>query len=98
MKRIFKKAMALVCCMAIFIVQFSFISHAVTYPIMGITNSTAKIYSKAGTTGHEIEAEKNQSKLLTTLPANTKIKLLGTALDGDKDMWYKIGYGENYAT
>ena len=44
---------------------------AITYPMMGeisSTNGEAKIYSLAGTTGHEAKPEdKNKSKHLTTL-------------------------------
>ncbi len=97
MQRIVKKIISLICCLSIMAVQFSFVSYAVTYPVMGVINSTAQIYSKAGTTGHEIKEEKNQSKWITELAKNTKIKVLGTAVDGDEDTWYKIGYGENYA-
>lgn len=74
---------------------------AVTYPMLGeisSTNGEAKIYSMAGTTGHEAKPEdKNKSQHLTTLKNGDKVKVLGEETDGDGDKWYKINYGENYA-
>lgn len=98
MKRSIKKLIALICCLVVIVTQFNFVSHATeTFPQMGVINSTAQIYSKAGTTGHEIASEKNQSKWLAELSKNTVIKVLGIAYDGDGDMWYKISYGENFS-
>lgn len=74
---------------------------AITYPMMGeisSTNGEAKIYSMAGTTGHEAKPEdKNKSKYLTTLKNGDVVKVLGEAIDGDGDKWYQINYGENFA-
>ena len=74
---------------------------AVTYPMLGeisSTNGEAKIYSMAGTTGHEAKPEdKNKSQHLTTLKNGDKVKVLGEETDGDGDKWYKINYGGNYA-
>lgn len=61
------------------------------------TNGEAKIYSLAGTTGHEAKPEdKNKSKHLTTLKNGDKVKVLGEAIDGDGDKWYQINYGTNF--
>lgn len=73
---------------------------AVTYPMLGeisSTNGEAKIYSMAGTTGHEAKPEdKNKSQHLITLKNGDKVKVLGEETDGDGDKWYKINYGENF--
>lgn len=75
---------------------------AVTYPMTGIIknaygNGVAKIYSLPGTTGHEAtQADKGKSKFLCNLSDNEKIKVLGEALDGDGDKWYKINYGASF--
>lgn len=73
---------------------------AVTYPMMGeIASSSgiAKIYSMAGTKGHEANAtDKNKSEYLCDLTNGTQVKVLGVETDGDGDKWYKINYGENY--
>ena len=102
MKRIFKKAMALVCCMAIFIVQFSFIAHAVTYPVMGVIIKEANIYSQPGyitASGQDGRLDKTKpSNKLATLKIGTKVKIFGAEEDGDGDVWYKIGYGADYAS
>lgn len=74
---------------------------AVTYPMLGeiaSSNGKAKIYSLAGTTGHEAAAEnKNKSQFLCELTNGTAIKVLAEEIDGDGDKWYKINYGENFA-
>lgn len=74
---------------------------AVTYPMIGriaSSNGEAKIYSLAGTTGHEAKPEdKNKSQHLTTLKNGEKVQVLGEEIDGDGDKWYKINYGENFA-
>lgn len=81
----------------------SFSANAVTYPMNGIIKNAygrgvAKIYSLPGTTGHEAsEADKGKSQYLCDLSDNEKIKVLGEALDGDGDKWYKINYGANFA-
>lgn len=62
------------------------------------TNGEAKIYSMAGTTGHEAKPEdKDKSKYLCTLKNGDEVKVLGEEVDGDGDKWYKINYGENFA-
>ncbi len=61
------------------------------------TNGEAKIYSMAGTTGHEARPEdKNKSRHLTTLKNGAQVKVLGEEIDGDGDKWYKINYGTDF--
>lgn len=97
-----KKVTSFILCVTIALMGlFNIPACAVTYPMMGeisSTNGEAKIYSLAGTTGHEAKPEdKNKSKLLITLKNGDKVKVLGEAVDGDGDKWYQINYGENFA-
>lgn len=73
---------------------------AVTYPMMGeiaSSSGVAKIYSLAGTTGHEAKPEdKDKSQYLCDLANGTQVKVLGIEADGDEDKWYKINYGDNF--
>lgn len=97
-----KKVTSFILCVTIALMGlFNIPACAVTYPMMGeisSTNGEAKIYSLAGTTGHEAKPEdKNKSKLLITLKDGDKVKVLGEAVDGDGDKWYQINYGENFA-
>ncbi len=76
-------------------------SSAVTYPIMGeivSSSGVANIYSLPGTTGHETEENKGKSQWLCELTNGTQVKVLGIEADGDDDKWYKINYGENFAS
>lgn len=60
-------------------------------------SGSTKIYSLAGTTGHEALPEnKNKSKFLCELVNGTKIQILAEELDGDGDLWFKIAFGEDY--
>lgn len=95
-KIIAKKLTAFLLVFSLILMQFSFSALAVEYPVYAETTSKANIYSKPGTTGHEVEHD-NSSKYLTALEKGTLVKAFGTAIDGDGDMWYKIGYGTNYA-
>ncbi len=101
MRSIIKKIVALVCCFAVFAVQFSFVSQAATYPQTGIiSTTTANIYSQPGyiLNGHDGRLDKTKpSEKLTTLTQNTLIKVFGIVKDGDGDPWYEIGYGEDYS-
>ena len=67
---------------------------AVTYPMLGeisSTNGEAKIYSMAGTTGHEAKPEdKNKSQHLTTLKNGDKVKV---TISNDME-YYAEQYGE----
>lgn len=73
-----------------------------TYPRraeINSSNGSTKIYSLAGTTGHEANPEnKNKSQPLCDLTNGTKIILLAEELDGDGDLWYKIAYGEDFSS
>lgn len=96
-----KKFLGFVLCAALIAsCIFNISVSAVTYPAKAKINSTsgvAKIYSLAGTTGHEAaEADKNKSELLCELSNGTEVRILGEETDGDGDLWYKIGYGDNY--
>lgn len=98
-----KKLLSVTLC-AVFIASFllnGVVFAKTDYPKSGEINSSsgsAKIYSLAGTTGHEALPEnKNKSKLLCELKTGTKIQIFGEEADGDGDVWYKIGYGENFA-
>lgn len=95
-KQIISVVLCFVMCMGII---FSIPAKAVTYPATGEISSSsgkAQIYSLPGTTGHEIEQNKNQSQKLCELQNGTQVRLLGEELDGDGDKWYKIGYGDNF--
>ncbi len=86
-------------CIAVFVGCFALPANAITYPAMGKISSSsgkANIYSLPGTTGHEIEENKNKSQWLCELANGTDVKILGEALDGDGDKWYEINYGENF--
>ena len=97
MKRFWAKTVSLICVAVLFVVQFSFLSHAATYPQTGITNSSTKIYTLPGTTGHEANAaDKGKSKLITTLSKGTTVQIMGIGIDGDGDEWYQIKYGTGY--
>lgn len=62
------------------------------------SSGSTKIYSLAGTTGHEALPEnKNKSQILCELTNGTQIKIVAEELDGDGDLWYKIFYGENFS-
>ena len=74
---------------------------AVTYPFQGeiclLPPDVALVYSLAGTTGHEAKKEDiNKSKKIAELEDETLVMVLGEELDGDRDKWYKIGYGKSY--
>lgn len=99
-----KKFNAFLLAITVIILQFGIIkAFAVTYPAYAVIGNdskgytTASVYSKAGTTGHEVEGEKNTSEYIETLTKGTKVKLLSHALDGDNDLWYKVAYGDNYS-
>ncbi len=97
----YKRILSVILCVSLVLSCFVGISvQAITYPMMGeiaSTNGEAKIYSLAGTTGHEAKPEdKNKSKHLTTLKNGEKVKVLGEAVDGDGDKWYQINYGANF--
>ena len=97
-----KKFLCIVLCVSLFIGCVTGLTvSAVTYPTMGeiaSSSGVAKIYSLAGTTGHEAnEADKGKSQYLCDLTNGTQVKVLGVEEDGDGDKWYKINYGENYA-
>lgn len=98
----FKNILCVVICLALCMGCFAGITvNAVTYPIMGeiaSSNGKAKIYSLAGTTGHEAgEENKGKSQFLCELENGIQVKVLEEATDGDGDKWYKIGYGDSYA-
>ncbi|MBR5472977.1 MAG: hypothetical protein IKU82_03215, partial [Clostridia bacterium] len=97
MKRI-KKYTSAFLCVAIVLGCFACLKvKAVTYPVKGIITGTAKIYTLAGTTGHEANAaDKNKSRHIATLSNGTEIMVLGEALDGDGDKWFKINFGSSY--
>ncbi len=90
-------------CLVILILPFSNIkAQAKTvYPCYGeILQSKGKgytkIYSNAGTEGHEPEGS-YPSVPLYTIYDGSAVKVLGEVLDGDEDIWYKVKYGENYS-
>lgn len=94
------KFLSFLFCVVILATVFNINTFAATEFRKGKINSSSgstKIYSLAGTTGHEAnEADKNTSVVLTTLINGTEIRILGEELDGDGDMWYKIAYGESF--
>ncbi len=97
----YKKILSAVLCFAIFIGCFTSLTvTAATYPMMGeiaSSSGVAKIYSLAGTTGHEAnEADKDKSQFLCELKNGVQVQVLGIEADGDGDKWYKIKYGENF--
>ncbi len=97
MKRFWVKTVSLICIAVLLVMQFSFLSYAITYPQIGVTNSNAKIYTMPGTTGHEANAaDKNKSQHITTLPEGTTVQIIGMGIDGDGDQWYQIKYGTSY--
>lgn len=95
-----KKFLSLFLCMAIFFGCFATLSvKAITYPVKAeIKNAynkgVAQIYSLPGTTNHETEENKGKSEKLCELADGSQIMVLGEALDGDGDKWYKINYGD----
>ena len=96
-----KRILSIILCVLLFATCFTNIpARAINYPMLGeiaSTNGEAKIYSLAGTTGHEAKLEdKNKSVYLCTLKNGTEIKVLGVEADGDGDKWYKISYGDNF--
>ncbi len=95
-KIIAKKLTAFLLVFSLILIQFSFSAFAVEFPVYAETTSKANIFSKPGTTGHEVEHD-NSSQFLASLEQGTVVKAFGTGIDGDGDMWYKIGYGPNYA-
>ncbi len=104
LKKTLRKLNAFILAVTLIILQFGIIhASALSFPayaVIGNDNkgyTTASIYSKAGTTGHEVEGEKGTSKFIETLTKGTKVKLLSSARDGDNDLWYKIAYGDNYS-
>ncbi len=101
--KILKRFLSVILCVSLFAGCVTGITvKAVTYPMMGeiaSSSGVAKIYSLAGTTGHEAnEADKNKSQYLCDLTNGTQVKVLGVEEDGDGDKWYKINYGENYGS
>lgn len=97
----YKRFLSAVLCMAILFGCFTALTvKAATYPMIGeiASNSgVAKIYSLAGTTGHEAnESNKGKSQFLCELSNGAKVQVLGIEADGDGDKWYKINYGENF--
>ncbi|MCQ2454619.1 MAG: dockerin type I domain-containing protein [Clostridia bacterium] len=63
----------------------------------GKTISETKMYSNAGTVGHQLKGEKTE--IIATIPANTKVDIYSSKDDADGDRWYyvktsngKVGY------
>ena len=96
--RIAKKYISAVLCMVLFLGCFASLeAKALTYPVKGIITSLANIYSLPGTTGHEANAaDKGKSQHIAALSAGTEVMVLGEAIDGDGDKWYKINFGSAY--
>ena len=94
-----KGILCVVLCLALILGCFGGLTaSAVTYPAMGEISSNsgkANIYSLPGTTNHETEEYKGQSKWLCELANGVQVRVLGEAVDGDGDKWYKINYGDN---
>ena len=98
----FKKFLCVFLCLSLMLGCFMGLTVSATeYPRMGEVknannNGIAQIYSLPGTPGHETEENKYKSKKICDLVDGTSVKVLGEALDGDGDKWYKILYGDNY--
>lgn len=73
---------------------------AVKYPVSAVVASAkgAQIWSLPGTVGHEVAGQKGKSTMLATLADGTALIAVGEEKDGDGDIWYKVSYGENYAS
>lgn len=102
MKReILKKIVSIVICVSVILSLICVPASAISFPAFGVVShsSGAGVYTQPGyiLNGHDGRLDKTQpSDKVTTLATNTKIKLFATAADGDGDMWYEIGYGNNY--
>lgn len=86
--------------MAIFVGSFTVLNvSAITYPITAEVSSTkgkAEIWTCAGTKNHETTENKGKSEKKCELPNGTQLMVLGEERDGDKDLWYKVNYGDNF--
>ncbi len=95
-----KKLLSTILCFVIIACVFAIVpASALSYPAMAEISSSSgstSIYSLPGTTGHETDGNKNQSKKIDTLTNGTLVKVLGLEKDGDGDPWYKISYGDNF--
>ena len=102
MKReLVKKVVSIVVCISGILSLISMPASAIAFPAFGVIShsSGAGVYTQPGyiLNGHDGRFDKTQpSEKVTTLTTDTKVKLFATAADGDGDMWYEIGYGDNY--
>ncbi len=96
---IHKRIIAIFLIVSVCVTLLSVPAIAVSFPyfakIDNTTNGYTGVYSQPGTTGHEKD-EGTKSERLTDLLEGRIVKILGTGIDGDGDMWYKIGYGDSF--